>query len=138
MSLFKRSNKNKTASAASTPAQTPRTSMQTIRDATGTKMTPEEALYKISHNMMTNASTVLFPHSVLEHGNYGYCGKMSWGTDSRSNKNKSASAASSPAQTPRASMQSSRSSDTKLTHEQAIYKIAHNKLTFAAAGVCVR
>jgi hypothetical protein len=57
MSLFKRSNKNKSASASSTPAQTPRTSMQTIRDATGTKMTPEEALYKISHNMMTNAST---------------------------------------------------------------------------------
>ncbi|KAK5814554.1 hypothetical protein F5H01DRAFT_380931 [Linnemannia elongata] len=57
MSLFKRSNKNKTSSAASTPAQTPRTSMQTIRDASGTKMTPEEALYKISHNMMTNAST---------------------------------------------------------------------------------
>ncbi|KAF8948678.1 hypothetical protein BGZ47_003324 [Haplosporangium gracile] len=57
MSLFKRSNKNKTASAASTPAQTPRASMQTIRDATGTKMAPEEALYKISHNMMSNAST---------------------------------------------------------------------------------
>ncbi|KAF9120242.1 hypothetical protein BGX30_003287 [Mortierella sp. GBA39] len=57
MSLFKRSNKNKTSSAASTPAQTPRTSMQTIRDTAGTKMTPEEALYKISHNMMSNAST---------------------------------------------------------------------------------
>ncbi|KAF9274583.1 hypothetical protein BGZ88_002918 [Linnemannia elongata] len=61
MSLFKRSNKNKTSSAASTPAQTPRTSMQTIRDASGTKMTPEEALYKISHNMMPNASTVQTP-----------------------------------------------------------------------------
>ncbi|KAG0370717.1 hypothetical protein BGX24_001933, partial [Mortierella sp. AD032] len=59
MSLFKRSNKNKSASAASTPAQTPRASMQTIRDS-GTKMTPEEALYKISQNMMTNASTVMF------------------------------------------------------------------------------
>ncbi|KAK3832316.1 MAG: hypothetical protein J3R72DRAFT_527416 [Linnemannia gamsii] len=60
MSLFKRSNKNKSASAASTPAstpaQTPRASMQTIRDS-GIKMTPEEALYKISQNMMTNAST---------------------------------------------------------------------------------
>ncbi|KAK3839992.1 MAG: hypothetical protein J3R72DRAFT_525105 [Linnemannia gamsii] len=47
MSLFKRSNKNKSASAASTPAstpaQTPRASMQTIRDS-GIKMTPEEAL----------------------------------------------------------------------------------------------
>ncbi|KAF9909411.1 hypothetical protein EC991_008550 [Linnemannia zychae] len=55
MSLFKRSNKNKSASVASTPAQTPRASMQTVRDS-GIKMTPEEALYKISHNMMTNAS----------------------------------------------------------------------------------
>ncbi|KAF9133837.1 hypothetical protein BG015_003499 [Linnemannia schmuckeri] len=53
----------------------------------------------------------------------------------RSNKNKSASAASTPTQTPRASMQSSRSSDVKLTPEQAIYKITHNKLTYAAAGV---
>ncbi|KAG0271226.1 hypothetical protein BGZ97_011302, partial [Linnemannia gamsii] len=52
----------------------------------------------------------------------------------RSNKNKSASAASTPSQTPRASMQSSRSSDVKLTPEQAIYKINHNKLTYAAAG----
>ncbi|KAK3832323.1 MAG: hypothetical protein J3R72DRAFT_527423 [Linnemannia gamsii] len=63
MSLFKRSNKNKSASAASTPAstpaQTPRASMQTIRDS-GIKMTPEEALYKISQTMMTNASTVMF------------------------------------------------------------------------------
>ncbi|KAF9551864.1 hypothetical protein EC957_004187 [Mortierella hygrophila] len=56
MSFFKRSNKNKTSSAASTPAQTPRASLQTIRDTTGTKMTPEEALYKISHNMMSNAA----------------------------------------------------------------------------------
>ncbi|KAG0199195.1 hypothetical protein BGX33_011801 [Mortierella sp. NVP41] len=55
MPLFKRSNKNKSASAVSTPAQTPRASVQTIRDS-GIKMTPEEALYKISHNMMLNAS----------------------------------------------------------------------------------
>ncbi|KAF9909418.1 hypothetical protein EC991_008557 [Linnemannia zychae] len=53
--MVKRSNKNKSASAASTPAQTPRPSMQTIRDS-GIKMTPEEALYKITQNMMTNAS----------------------------------------------------------------------------------
>ncbi|KAG0264655.1 hypothetical protein BGZ95_003545, partial [Linnemannia exigua] len=56
MSFFKRSNKNKSASAASSPAQTPRTSVQTIRDS-GVKMTPEEALHKISKNMMANAST---------------------------------------------------------------------------------
>lgn len=55
MSLFKRSDKNKTASTASTPAQTPRASMQTLRDA-GIKMTPEEALERIARNMMANAS----------------------------------------------------------------------------------
>ncbi|KAG0072169.1 hypothetical protein BGZ90_012005 [Linnemannia elongata] len=49
MSLFKRSDKNKTASTASTPAQTPRASMQTLRD-------PEEALERIARNMMANAS----------------------------------------------------------------------------------
>ncbi|KAG0366654.1 hypothetical protein BGX24_003605 [Mortierella sp. AD032] len=44
MSLFK-SNKNKTSSAASTPAQTPRTSLNEQRPATqATKMTREQAL----------------------------------------------------------------------------------------------
>jgi N-formylglutamate amidohydrolase len=55
MTLFKRSNKNKSASAASTLAQTPRTSMQTLRNA-GIAMTPEEALQRITRNMMANAS----------------------------------------------------------------------------------
>ncbi|KAG0307877.1 hypothetical protein BGZ97_000249 [Linnemannia gamsii] len=50
-----RSNKNKSASAASTLAQTPRTSMQTLRNA-GIAMTPEEALQRITRNMMANAS----------------------------------------------------------------------------------
>ncbi|KAF9117762.1 hypothetical protein BGW39_001823 [Mortierella sp. 14UC] len=49
MSLFK-SNKNKTASAATTPAQTPRTSLNEQRPATtatgtqATKMTRDQAL----------------------------------------------------------------------------------------------
>ncbi|KAF9898516.1 hypothetical protein EC991_011027, partial [Linnemannia zychae] len=47
MSLFK-SNKNKTASAATTPAQTPRTSLNEQRPSTGTtqatKMTRDQAL----------------------------------------------------------------------------------------------
>ena len=44
MSLFK-SNKNKTASAATTPAQTPRTSLNEQRPPqTGTKMTRDQAL----------------------------------------------------------------------------------------------
>ncbi|KAG0248936.1 hypothetical protein BGZ95_007787, partial [Linnemannia exigua] len=45
MSLFK-SNKNKTSSAASTPAQTPRASLNEQRPATmeATKMTREQAI----------------------------------------------------------------------------------------------
>ncbi|KAF9922329.1 hypothetical protein BGZ67_010588, partial [Mortierella alpina] len=51
MSIFKRSNKNKTSSAASsvasTPAQTPRSSMQEQRLPLATTMTREQALEKI-------------------------------------------------------------------------------------------
>ncbi|KAG0195207.1 hypothetical protein BGX33_003957, partial [Mortierella sp. NVP41] len=43
MSLFK-SNKNKSASAASTPAQTPRTSLSDQRPAQAIKMTRDQAL----------------------------------------------------------------------------------------------
>ncbi|KAG0334682.1 hypothetical protein BG005_004805, partial [Podila minutissima] len=46
MSIFK-SNKNKTASAATTPSQTPRSSMQTTRPASSPRakgMTRDEAL----------------------------------------------------------------------------------------------
>ncbi|KAF8973410.1 hypothetical protein BGZ46_009926, partial [Entomortierella lignicola] len=43
MSLFK-SNKNKSASAAATPAQTPRTSMQESRPSQGQTMTHQQAL----------------------------------------------------------------------------------------------
>ncbi|KAF9084157.1 hypothetical protein BGX27_003906, partial [Mortierella sp. AM989] len=43
MSLFK-SNKNKSASAASTPAQTPRTSMQATRPSQVDAMTREKAI----------------------------------------------------------------------------------------------
>ncbi|KAF9338742.1 hypothetical protein BGZ91_008008 [Linnemannia elongata] len=56
-SFFKSSSsKNQTASAATTPAQTPRNSIHEQRIHQGVKMTPEEALYKISHNMMSNAA----------------------------------------------------------------------------------
>jgi len=45
MPLFK-SNKNKSASAASTPAQTPRTSMQETRPTQAGAMTKEQAVEK--------------------------------------------------------------------------------------------
>ncbi|KAG0282813.1 hypothetical protein BGZ97_008819, partial [Linnemannia gamsii] len=51
----------------------------------------------------------------------------------RSNKIKSVSTTSIPVQSPPKAMQSSSSSNVKLTHELAIYKITHNKLSCAAA-----
>ncbi|KAI1287123.1 hypothetical protein EDD11_010552, partial [Mortierella claussenii] len=62
MPLFK-SNKNKSASAASTPAQTPRTSIHEERPSTaqtGTKMTREQALEKIMKTSMANATAGVF------------------------------------------------------------------------------
>ncbi|KAG0322684.1 hypothetical protein BGZ99_003177 [Dissophora globulifera] len=58
MAIFKLSNKVKpSASASSTPEQTPRSSINNARRAPVKKlMTPEEALYKISQNMMINAA----------------------------------------------------------------------------------
>lgn len=53
----------------------------------------------------------------------------------RSNKIKSVSTTSIPVQSPPKAMQSSSSSNVKLTHELAIYKITHNKLSCAAARV---
>ncbi|KAF9944801.1 hypothetical protein BGZ72_001954 [Mortierella alpina] len=57
MSIFKRSNKNKSASAASTPAQTPRSSMQEQRSAQATKMTREEALEMLMQKSLINPTT---------------------------------------------------------------------------------
>ncbi|KAG0254175.1 hypothetical protein BG011_005918 [Mortierella polycephala] len=62
MSLFK-SNKNKTSSAASTPAQTPRTSIQEQRTATpiqATKMTREQALQSIMQKSMRDVPFAAF------------------------------------------------------------------------------
>ncbi|KAK5814560.1 hypothetical protein F5H01DRAFT_368294 [Linnemannia elongata] len=114
MSLFKRSNKNKSASAASSPAQTPRASMQSSRSS-DVKLTPEQAIYKIAHNKLTFTAA------------------------GRSNKNKTSSAASTPAQTPRTSMQTIRdASGTKMTPEEALYKISHNMMTNASTGPFIR
>ncbi|KAI8361110.1 hypothetical protein B0O80DRAFT_493716 [Mortierella sp. GBAus27b] len=61
MSLFK-SNKNKSASAASTPAQTPRSSMQATRPK-ATTMTPEEALQMVmdNHHLLSSSDAVKYP-----------------------------------------------------------------------------
>ncbi|KAF9571907.1 hypothetical protein EC968_010560 [Mortierella alpina] len=66
MSLFKRSNKNKTTSAASsvasTPAQTPRSSMQEQRPAQATQMTRDQALEKVMKKSYGGALTGPFIH----------------------------------------------------------------------------
>ncbi|KAG9320406.1 hypothetical protein KVV02_008346 [Mortierella alpina] len=66
MSIFKRSNKNKTSSAASsvasTPAQTPRSSMQEQRLPLATTMTREQALEKIMKKTYGGALTGPFIH----------------------------------------------------------------------------
>ncbi|KAG0251926.1 hypothetical protein BG011_007313 [Mortierella polycephala] len=57
MPFFKSSSsKNKTASAATTPAQTPRSSMNEQRLGQP-KMTQEEALHMIMRKSMNNAAT---------------------------------------------------------------------------------
>ncbi|KAG0002452.1 hypothetical protein BGZ80_005973 [Entomortierella chlamydospora] len=55
MSLFK-SNKNKSASAASTPAQTPRTSMQGTRPSYTNTMTVEQAVEALEKSVQYNSS----------------------------------------------------------------------------------
>ncbi|KAI1311625.1 hypothetical protein EDD11_003333, partial [Mortierella claussenii] len=60
MSIFKRSSKNKTSSAASTPTQTPRASIQDsrpqIRSSTNKMMqlTPDEAMHMILEKNMSS------------------------------------------------------------------------------------
>ncbi|KAF9162550.1 hypothetical protein DFQ26_003435 [Actinomortierella ambigua] len=49
MAFFKL-NKNKTASAAPSPAQTPRSSMQASRPSNQNKMTPEQTLEELLKN----------------------------------------------------------------------------------------
>ncbi|KAF9923313.1 hypothetical protein FBU30_006634, partial [Linnemannia zychae] len=60
MSLFK-SNKNKTTSAATTPAQTPRTSLNEQRQ-TSTQMTQEQA---IRMAMKKSIQTPVYIHNLL-------------------------------------------------------------------------
>ncbi|KAG9324695.1 hypothetical protein KVV02_001677 [Mortierella alpina] len=57
MSIFKMFTKNKTASVASTPTHTPRASLQSPRAIHRAKMTPEEALDKLSQTLLPNAAS---------------------------------------------------------------------------------
>ncbi|KAF9998072.1 hypothetical protein BGZ80_006866, partial [Entomortierella chlamydospora] len=50
------SNKNKSASAASTPAQTPRTSMQETRPSQANIMTTEQAIKSLEKSVQYSSS----------------------------------------------------------------------------------
>ncbi|KAF9154400.1 hypothetical protein DFQ27_001433 [Actinomortierella ambigua] len=53
---FFKSNKNKTASAAPSPAQTPRTSLQATRPAADDKLTKDQAMGKIMKNISSTST----------------------------------------------------------------------------------
>ncbi|KAK5815743.1 hypothetical protein F5H01DRAFT_379468 [Linnemannia elongata] len=119
MSLFK-SNKNKTASAATTPAQTPRASLNEQRPET--KMTQEQA---IKMAMKKTVQTNVLNFNLMPLG----CQLSSLSSQPtiqpamslfKSNKNKTSSAASTPAQTPRSSVDGQRPAQVKMTRDQAL------------------
>ncbi|KAG0370260.1 hypothetical protein BGX24_002094 [Mortierella sp. AD032] len=67
MSLFK-STKNQSASAATTPAQTPRPSVDAQRPAPATKLTPEQALDSILSKTVQTMPAIfgtIFPPQAL-------------------------------------------------------------------------
>ncbi|KAF9916794.1 hypothetical protein BX616_002790 [Lobosporangium transversale] len=106
------SKKNQTSSATTTPAQTPRNSVHETRSR---MMTQDEALEMILSKSMANAASGPF-----------------------FNKNKSASAASSPAATPRTSMQGHRASQDKLSQQKALEILMNQSMPNAASGPFVR
>ncbi|KAF9325681.1 hypothetical protein BG006_010835 [Podila minutissima] len=115
---FFKSNKNKTASAATTPAQTPRSSMQEQRTKSH-KMTQEEALEKLMRVTMGDAANG--PYILM--------------SLFKSFKNSTSSAAASP----RSSMQESRpAASVKMTQEQALKKLMHVTMGDAASGPYIR
>ncbi|KAF9575844.1 hypothetical protein EC968_001227 [Mortierella alpina] len=115
MSFFKRSNKNKTTSAASsvasTPAQTPRTSMQEQRPAQATQTTRDQALEKIMKQSY-GANHPTIDMSLFK----------------RSNKIQSSSATPIPAQVPGSSKKEQPPTQaTKMTLEETALKTLMQK-----------
>ncbi|KAF9172509.1 hypothetical protein BGX20_005469 [Mortierella sp. AD010] len=61
MPLFKRSSKNQSSSAASTPAQTPRVSLEDRRPVQPTeKMTRDQAFMKVTPTIMSNTAAAAY------------------------------------------------------------------------------
>ncbi|KAI8361145.1 hypothetical protein B0O80DRAFT_525038 [Mortierella sp. GBAus27b] len=134
MPLFK-SNKNKSASAASTPAQTPRSSMQETRPKT-TAMTPEEALQKVMNKSMRHPlrSSGAAKHPRMTPPKTTTTTATATMPLFKSNKIKSASAASTPAQTPRSSIQATRPKATTMTPEEALQMIMEKSVNGVGCG----
>ncbi|KAK3843616.1 MAG: hypothetical protein J3R72DRAFT_489502 [Linnemannia gamsii] len=135
MHFFKKSNKNKTASAANTPAQTPaqtpRVSMEESRLVDTTTSTTAKQMKQahdaeMLHNLMARA--------------------MSGGRNAmpffKSNKNKTASANTTPAQTPahtpRNSIHEQRNGQVKMTHDEALLFVLQKSMANAASGPYIR
>ncbi|KAF9980803.1 hypothetical protein BGZ75_007961 [Mortierella antarctica] len=121
MSIFKLSNKNKTASAASsvvsTPAQTPRSSMQEQRPAQATKMTRDQALEKIMKKTYGAAAAKDQTSSATTKNTQNVTNMSPF---QRSNKIQSSSAASIPTQVPSSAKKVQLPTQaTKMTPEEA-------------------
>ncbi|KAF9310003.1 hypothetical protein BG003_009045 [Podila horticola] len=164
MNFFKKANKNKTASAAPTPAQTPRASMDDVRPSTSTmtKLQKQVNDAELLHRLMVKAmsgghnapSALVFPtlHSPsksqqpLSQANSRSRSHQTSQTTAqipampffKSNKNKTASAATTPAQTPRSSMQEQRAKPHKMTQEEALEKLMRVTMGDAASGPYIR
>ncbi|KAK3815293.1 MAG: hypothetical protein J3Q66DRAFT_441432 [Benniella sp.] len=132
MPLFK-SSKNQSASAVTTPAATPRSSMQQQRPTQAHQMTQEQALKILftlylpltfqvpfqAYSATTSTPTTIITIMPLF----------------KSSKNKSASAATTPAATPRSSMQQQRPAQAhQMTQEQALKILLNSTMGNAASG----
>ncbi|GJJ73532.1 hypothetical protein EMPS_05890 [Entomortierella parvispora] len=127
---FFKSSKNQSASAASTPAQTPRSSMDASRNgAQKIKMTKDQAVQMAidkslgSMALCGNIRLQATPSNKICLNSNLHPLTQTTTTMSffKSSKNQSASAASTPAQTPRTSVDGARPvQPTKMTREQAV------------------
>ncbi|KAF9936545.1 hypothetical protein BGZ67_002224 [Mortierella alpina] len=126
MHFFKKSSKNKTASAAVTPFHTPRTSLDESRPNTGNmtaKQQKEAQDAEVLYSLISKALSSGGPMHFFK---------------SSSKKNKTASAATTPAQTPRSSMHEQRTSQPRMTQDEAMHMILKNTMTNAATGPFIR
>ncbi|KAF9989743.1 hypothetical protein BGZ75_005107 [Mortierella antarctica] len=150
MHFFKKSSKNKTASAAVTPFHTPRTSLDESRPNTGNMTAKQqkeaqdaEVLYSLISKALSGGGAkdfdimrTLKPTSKTKPNQTLYTAMHFFKSSSK--KNKTASAATTPAQTPRSSMHEQRTSQPRMTQDEAMHMILKNTMTNAATGPFIR